>query len=146
MNIPQKFLSGVAAAILAAGMATAQTNSNSAADSQFVTKAAQGGMAEVELGQLAVQRASNDKVKQFGQRMVDDHSKANDELKKIAAQKGMTVPSSVDAKYRAAIDRLSKLKGAQFDRAYMQDMLKDHREDVAEFKRESESGSDADIK
>src|SRR5213595_641025 len=130
MNIPQKFLSGVAAAMLAAGMAAAQTPS--AADKQFVTKAAQGGMAEVELGQLAQQRASSDKVKEFGKRMSDDHSKANEELKKIAAQKQITVPSSVNAQQRATIDRLSKLKGAQFDRMYMQNMVKDHKEDVAE--------------
>jgi len=78
--------------------------------------------------------------------MVDDHSKANDELKRVASQKGITVPSSVDRKERATIDRLSKLNGDAFDRAYMQDMVKDHQEDVAEFKKEASSGADSDVK
>ncbi len=150
MNLPQKFLAGAAAAALAAGMAAAQSQSKSAnrlaADNTFVTKAAEGGMAEVEMGQLAVQHASNNMVKQFGQKMVDDHSKANDQLKKIAAQEGITLPSTVSAKEQAEMDRLSKLNGAAFDRAYMQEMVKDHRQDVAEFKKEANSGDNPQVK
>jgi putative membrane protein len=118
----------------------------SSADASFITKAAEGGMAEVELGKLATQKASNDQVKQFGQRMVDDHTKANDELKQIASQQGVPVPASLTAKHRSAMDRLSKLDGAEFDRAYMQMMVQDHREDVNEFKRESEKGNDSAVK
>ncbi|HYM26039.1 MAG TPA: DUF4142 domain-containing protein [Vicinamibacterales bacterium] len=115
-------------------------------DTTFVAKAARGGMAEVELGKLATEKASSDEVKKFGQRMVDDHSKANDELKSIAQQKNMTVPSDLSAKDKALRDRLSKLSGAAFDRAYMRAMVTDHREDVNEFRVESKSGKDAEVK
>jgi putative membrane protein len=121
-------------------------NRMQAADSTFVTKAAQGGMAEVKLGELAKDHGSSDAVKKFGQRMVDDHTKANDDLKEIASKKGITLPSDVDAKDRATYDRLSKLNGAAFDRAYMADMVRDHRTDVSEFRKESQSGSDPDVK
>jgi putative membrane protein len=116
------------------------------ADQTFATKAAEGGMAEVKLGQLATEKASDPDVKQFGQRMVDDHSKANDELKQIAGKKGITLPTDVSAKDQALYDRLSKLSGAEFDKEYMKDMVSDHRTDVAEFKKESDHGSDSDLK
>jgi putative membrane protein len=109
-------------------------------------KAAQGGMAEVALGQLAVSHASNGKVKEFGQRMIDDHTKANTELKQVASHKGETVPSQVDPKDQATMDRLSKLNGNQFDGAYMNDMVKDHKMDIAEFKKEASGGDDPEVK
>jgi putative membrane protein len=118
----------------------------SPADKQFVKKAAEGGMDEVELGQLATQNAKSDEVKQFGQRMVDDHSKANDQLKQVAEQKGVTLPTKLSPKDQAEKDRLSKLKGEQFDRAYMQHMVMDHKKDVAEFKKESTSAKDPEVK
>jgi putative membrane protein len=121
-------------------------NRLAAADQTFAMKAAQGGMAEVKLGQLAKDHASNSAVKQFGQQMVDDHSKANDELKDLASKKGITLPTDIAAKDQATYDRLSKLNGAEFDRAYMADMVKDHRTDVSEFRRESERGQDSDLK
>src|SRR5438876_8321902 len=116
------------------------------ADQAFVMNAAKGGMAEVELGKLAAEKASRDEVKKFAQRMADDHSKANDELKTLAQGKGITLPSAVDAKDKATQDRFAKLSGAAFDRAYMQHMLADHRKDVAAFKTESTSGKDPDVK
>src|SRR3954454_10112939 len=116
------------------------------ADSTFITKAAVGGLAEVKLGQLATQKASNADVKAFGQQMVDDHGKANDELKQLASSKGITLPTDIDAKDQAKYDRLSKLSGAEFDRAYMREMVSDHRMHVSEFRRESERGSDPDVK
>jgi len=103
-------------------------------------------MAEVQLGQLATQKAQSDDVKKFGQRMVDDHSKANDQLKSIASQKGITVPSGLDAKDEALKDKLANMSGAQFDHAYMQAMVKDHKEDIAEFQKEASSGRDPDVK
>jgi putative membrane protein len=103
--------------------------------SGFARKAAAGGMAEVELGRLATQKASSDKVKQFGQRMVDDHSKANDELKQVASTAGIELPSEIDSKSKATIEKLSRLSGAEFDKAYMADMVRDHEHDVAEFAR-----------
>src|SRR5262249_17471675 len=87
-------------------------------DHQFVTEAASGGMEEVELGKIGTEKASSDQVKQFGQRMVDDHGKANDELKALAQSKNITVPSAPSAKDQATIDKLSKLSGEPFDRAY----------------------------
>jgi putative membrane protein len=122
------------------------SGSLSSADQNFVKKAAEGGMAEVELGKLAKEKASSSEVKQFGERMVTDHSKANEELKSIASQKGVTLPTTLNAKDQATKDRLSKLSGEQFDRAYMNDMVKDHTKDVSEFKKESTTAKDPDIK
>jgi putative membrane protein len=116
------------------------------ADAKFAMDAAKGGMMEVEMGRMAVAQASSADVKQFGQKMVDDHSKANDELKGIASQKGMTLPSAIDAAGKAKMDKMAKLSGAAFDKAYMADMVADHKKDVAEFRKEASSGKDADIK
>ena len=121
-------------------------NGSGSADQTFMMKAAQGGMAEVQMGQLAKDHAQSQAVKDFGQRMVDDHSKAGDELKGLASQKGVTLPSDMDAKDKAIYDRLSKLNGAAFDKAYMRDMVADHKADIAEFRRESNSGKDPDTK
>ena len=117
-----------------------------AADRAFAKEAATGGMAEVDLGQLAASKASNADVKQFGQRMVDDHSKANDELKSWASQKSVTLPTELDAKHKAEHARLDKLSGEAFDRAYMAAMVTDHNQDVAAFQRESKMAKDADLK
>jgi putative membrane protein len=116
------------------------------ADHHFVTDAAVGGMAEVELGKVAAEKAANADVKKFGQRMADDHGKANDELKSLAQSKQITLPSAIDAKHKATIDQLSKLSGEAFDRAYVQEMLKDHQKDVAAFRAESKSGKDPEVK
>ena len=126
--------------------ARAQNANRMTADSNFATKAAQGGMAEVQLGNLAKDHASSTEVKNFGQQMVSDHTKANDQLKSIAAQKNITLPTSIDAKDQAVYDRLSKLNGVEFDRAYMRQMVEDHRKDVSEFRKESTSGSDPELK
>ncbi len=116
------------------------------ADQQFMMKAAQGGMVEVELGKLAKDHASSQAVKDFGQQMSDDHGKANDELKDLASKKNVTLPTEVNATDKATMDRLSKLNGAAFDRAYMRDMVMDHKKDVAEFQTEADSGMDPDVK
>jgi len=115
-------------------------------DQTFVKKAAAGGMAEVELGRLAQQNGRSAEVKSFGQRMVDDHSKANDQLKSIAQSKNITLPTTLNAKDRALRDRLAKLQGDQFDKAYMQAMVRDHKKDVNEFRRESTAAKDPDVK
>jgi putative membrane protein len=122
------------------------SSAKSSADAKFVKEAADGGMAEVELGQLAVEKASSEDVKKFGQRMVDDHGKANDKLKEIASTKGIELPQEPSAKHKATKDRLSKLSGTSFDKAYMADMLKDHKMDIAAFTRESTAGQDPDVK
>lgn len=118
----------------------------SAADKKFMTAAAQGGMEEVELGKLAAANGSDPDVKTFGQRMVDDHSKANDQLKQVAQTKGVTLPTDVTKSQRNEINKLSKMTGASFDKAYMKMMVKDHKKDVAEFQKESKSAKDADVK
>jgi putative membrane protein len=115
-------------------------------DNQFVTKAAQGGLAEVKLGELAKDKGASQSVKDFGDRMVTDHSAANNELKSLAGNKGVNVPEELTAKDQATYDRLSKLSGDQFDRAYMTTMVKDHQADVAEFRRASQTLSDSDLK
>ncbi|HEY7304332.1 MAG TPA: DUF4142 domain-containing protein [Bryobacteraceae bacterium] len=115
-------------------------------DKKFAKKAALGGMTEVELGKVAAEKASSDAVKQFGQKMVDDHSKANDQLKEIAAKSGIEIPTSLDSKHQSRVDKLSKLSGPAFDKAYMKDAVKDHEKDVDEFKDEAQYGSDPNIK
>jgi putative membrane protein len=119
---------------------------SSSSDRTFMQKAAQGGMAEVELGQLAQENGQSQEVKDFGKRMVDDHSKAGDQLKQVASQEGVTLPNDLSAKDKATKQRLSQLHGEAFDKAYMNDMVSDHREDVAEFKHESSSGRDPQVK
>jgi len=119
---------------------------SAAPDKTFLIKAAQGGITEVQLGQLAQEKGASADVKQFGSRMVQDHSKSNDELKVLAQQKGVTVPSKLDARHQATVDRFKHLSGAAFDRAYVRAMVKDHKSDAAEFTRESTSAKDPDVK
>ena len=130
----------------ATGSANRTTPSLSAADSEFVQKAAEGGLTEVELGRLAQQNASSDAVKQFGQRMEQDHTKANQDLQQVASSKGITLPQSINDKHAAEKDRLAKLSGKRFDSEYMKEMVKDHKEDVAEFQREANNAQDPDVK
>src|SRR5881227_2042534 len=142
----------IVAALSVGGVAMAQdspaakSSSLSEKDKTFMKKAAKGGMMEVAMGKLAEQNGQSDDVKSFGEQMVTDHSKANDELKSIASQKGITLPTSMNSKQQSEYNRLSKLQGADFDREYMKMMVSDHRTDVNEFRKESERGSDPDIK
>jgi putative membrane protein len=117
----------------------------SSADRAFSREAAIGGLAEVELGRLAAQKASNERVKQFGLHMVDDHSKANDALKQAAGQEGIDLPTELDAKHKALRDRLSALSGAAFDQTYMDEMVKDHVEDVAAFQKQARRRSSTPV-
>jgi putative membrane protein len=124
------------------GYTDRSTSTVSAADQDFAIKAAQGGMAEVELGKLAQERGSSDHVKEYGKMLVDDHARMNNELKDIASKENIVLPSGVSSEQRQNIDRLAKLSGAQFDREFLTDSAKDHREDIAEFEKESNSGQD----
>jgi putative membrane protein len=131
----------------AANNRTAATKSRAAmVDAHFAKEAAQGGMAEVKLGQLAEEKGSNDSVKSFGKRMVGDHSKADDKLKEVASRESITLPTDISAKDQATYDRLSKLNGAAFDRAYARDMVKDHETDVAAFQKEANAGKNDSLK
>ena len=115
-------------------------------DGHFVREAGEGGIFQVAAGRLAVQKASNSDIRQFGQRMIDDHSKANDELKRIAAKDSLTFPARMSSRDHATLNRLSNLSGTAFDRAYIRDMVKDHESDLAAFQREANNGANADVK
>lgn len=125
---------------------TASTSTMDPADSDFMMKAAQGGMAEVDMGNMASSKATNADVKKFGDRMVTDHSKANDELKQLAATKGVTLPTAVSDEQKKAMDEMTAKSGKDFDKFYMDDMVKDHEKDVAEFEKASKEAKDADLK
>ena len=115
-------------------------------DHNFIMDAAMGGMMEVELGRVAAEKGMSEAVKKFGQRMVDDHSKANSELMSLASSKGITLPTELDAKHRAEVTKFSAMSGAELDREYTKMMVSDHRKDVSEFEKESTRGTDADLK
>lgn len=115
-------------------------------DADFARAAASGGIMEVQLGKTAQERASNAEVKEFGRRMQTDHSKANDELKRLAAKKDIKIPSQPAGKHKAVVDKLSKLKREEFDRAYMGIMVDDHKEDIELFERQADKGRDADLR
>jgi putative membrane protein len=119
---------------------------SAAADTTFMKKAADGGMAEVALAKLAQTKSSNAEVKAFAEKLEQDHTKANDELKTLAQSKNVTLPSTMSKMHQAKEDKLSKLSGAAFDRAYIADMLADHKKDVAEFERQSTQATDPDVK
>ena len=137
-------LAALALLVLPVSYVAAQSTTN--LDAQFVQQAASGGLAEVELGRLALQKATNPDVKQFGQRMVNDHGAANAELTTMCQSKGVTLPTEPEAKYRATHDRLASLSGPAFDREYMADMVTDHQQAVSDFQREAQSGQDPQIR
>jgi putative membrane protein len=136
-------------ALLAVGLlvpcAKAETTV-SMADANFILAAAQGGMTEVKLGELAATNGVRDDVKEFGQMMVKDHTTINDDLKALAAQKGVTLPGSLDVKHQGMVDKLAALTGPGFDDAYINAMIKAHQKDARAFKAESAATQDADIK
>jgi putative membrane protein len=115
-------------------------------DTAFAKMAAEGGLAEVKLGQLAEGKGTAQAVKDFGKRMVTDHSKADDTLKAAASKDRIALPTEMSAKDQVVYNRLSNLSGQAFDRAYARDMVRDHSADVAEFRQEAKDGKDASIK
>jgi putative membrane protein len=125
---------------LAAGAA------DSTPDASFYKKAAEGGMAEVELGKLAQEKSSNASVKEFGGMMITDHTAANEKLKTIAASKNVKLPTSPSVGQMATKTKLQVLSGDTFDKSYIKDMIEDHEEDIKEFKQEAMSGQDPEAK
>lgn len=115
-------------------------------DNAFMTEAARGAIAEVELGRLAATKAANGEVKRFANMMVKDHSAANAELKDLASKKGVTLPAQMDPANQAKVEELRGKVGAEFDRSYIEAMVDAHEKDVAEFERQSVSASDPDVK
>lgn len=139
-------LAWTAAAQQGAPTNTAPTNTKvQRSDRNFIVKAAEGGTEEVELGRLAQSKAANEAVKQFAQRMVEDHGNANKELMELAANKGVKLDDKAP-KRNSMMDRLSKLQGADFDREYVKEMVKDHKKDVAEFRRMHSGAVDPNLK
>jgi putative membrane protein len=115
-------------------------------DCNFIQEAAQGGMTEVKLGELASSTGQRDDVKEFGQRMVKDHTSIDESLKALAAEKGVALPASLDAKHQGMVDKMSALSGTDFDNAYIACMIKDHKQDAKAFKTESSATKDMDVK
>lgn len=153
---------GVAALTLAAAGAQAQTGTPTSkmqstmpaqsqmkatgADKTFMKEAIQGDLAEVQMGKLAQQNGQSEAVKQFGQKLVSDHGANADKAKQLADQMGMTPPTEPNAKQQAEYKKMSKLSGEKFDREFAQGMVKDHKTDIAKFKKEAKkSGRVADF-
>jgi putative membrane protein len=115
-------------------------------DKEFATKAAHAGHAEVELGKLGQSKGTSDSVKSFGGQMVEDHSKANKELEKVAKQKNLQLPTGPDERQKLAYQKLEKLSGEEFDSAFMEQMVTDHQEATKLFEEASEKGKDPEIR
>lgn len=128
------------------GATTTKATSLNHADKKFIIDAAEGGMMEVEAGKVAATQGTDPDVKAFGQKMVDDHTKANDKLKQIAADKGVTLPTDLGTMDKHNLAKLQKTTGADFDRLYMSDMVKDHKKDVSDFEHASKGAKDNDVK
>ena len=145
-------IAALATASLSSGIAqaadpmTSATGGNVAgADRTFVEKATIGGMTEIKASELAKEKGTNPAVKEYSAHMIADHTKASEELSKIATAKGVTPPGTLDKSHQSSIDKLAKLSGADFDKAYMKQMVSDHKDTVSLFQKEAKSGKDADL-
>lgn len=153
-GLPETETTGTAQAVSQTSTATATTTAAGGGtitnmtpeDKTFVTEAGIGGLAEVQMGNLALNKASSADVKAFGQRMVTDHSKANAELAQLATAKGLALATELDGEHKSALEHLTSLSGAEFDKAYMQHMVQDHQKDVQAFQNSSTMATDADVK
>jgi len=149
-----------AAFIFSSGFALAASDSTKAGESRrkeskgklpsgeerFMKEAASGGLMEVELGKIAAEKGSHQRVKEFGKRMQADHSKANTQLKKIASSKGVDLPTQPSGEHKSTMDKLTKLSGTEFDREYMEAMVDDHKEDIEKFQTQADKGKDPELK
>lgn len=129
--------------------ATASSDSMARAqkeDVDDVIEIASGGMMEVELGKIALQKATSSKVKQFAQMMIDDHTKANDELKALASSKNIVLPETLIDKHQKTVNDVSEETGKKFDKKYMDTMVEDHKNDVDKFRKIADKANDSDIK
>jgi putative membrane protein len=115
-------------------------------DLEFATKAAEGGLMEVQLGELAQQQGKDEQVVEFGQRMVQDHGQANEKLKMIAEQKGIELPQELPEDAQQKYEELQQLSDAEFDESYMDEMVADHEEDIELFEEQAELGEDSDLR
>jgi putative membrane protein len=134
---------GAIVVIFTAGQALAAL---SPADKTFATKAASDGAAEVMLGKLAMHNAGSAQVRQLGDRMVTDHTQANDELQQIGRREDLTLPTRPGTNGQAMDERLGNMKGQTFDATYTRDMVQDHEQAIADFRKEAATGQDAELK
>jgi putative membrane protein len=137
---------GAANSSMNSQMNNVQMNGPSPVDRLFVKKALQGGIAEVQLGQLTLQKSNNDQVKQFAQKMIDDHTRMGDQMKPVAQQVGVAVPTEPSKKDKATMAKMQALSGSAYDQAYIKDMVKDHKQDLSDFQMEASSGQDPAVK
>ena len=121
-------------------------DSNLEDDAQWAVKAAEGGLWEVKLADLALTKSGSPKVKELAKHIKDDHTKANDELKALAAKKNITLPTSLSEKKQEKYDDFAKKTGSEFDKDYVENMVKDHKDDISLFKKEGENGKDPDVR
>jgi len=128
------------------GPAAAGPNAGPSMDKEFVKKALEGNMAEIQMGQLALEKSSDEQVKQFAQRMVDDHGKMVEQLKPVAEQMGVKVPEGPSKGQMKNMDKMKGLSGDAFDQAYIKSMVKDHKNDDSEFKQEAQSTQNPQLK
>ena len=136
----------LATSICALALTAMTVSAHAASDKGFVEKAARGGLAEVQLGQLAQQKATNPEVKAMAQHIVQGHQKANQELQQMAQAKGITIPTNLDRKHEKTHEKLSKLSGAEFDKEYVKAMVKDHKDDIEDFEKQAKRGEDPELK
>jgi putative membrane protein len=136
---------GISAVLMIALVTTAVFTVIVIGQNSFYTEAAQSNMAEIELSQMALQKSNNEEIKQFAQRMIDDHTKANEELQELAANKGVTLPSEPDEDQKETAEELSELSDEDFDEEYMDVQVSDHETVIGFFEIEADEGSDADV-
>lgn len=136
---------GTSSSASASSQSSSTTSTLSQEDQQFLKEAVQGGMAEVQMGRLASQKGQSEAVKQLGQKLVQDHTKANQELKQLASKKGVTLTSEPGTEHKGALDHLRSLQGQEFDKAFTQHAVQDHQKDIQKFEKASQS-QDPEIK
>ncbi len=125
---------------------TGQTVKKEPPDQKFAADAAKGNQAEIQIGQLAQQKADSPAAKTFGQHLVNDHTAAENQLQQIATKKGLTLDTQPSRAQKSEYDKLNKLSGAAFDKELARYEAKDHKKDISEFEKEANKGSDSDIK
>ncbi len=143
-NLISSFV-GAFAVVLAVAVATAAFDEK-LTDNAFLQKAVSAGMTEIKAGQMALQKATDAKVKTFAQLMIDDHSRANKELEALARRKGWVLPESIDQKCQNELDKLASATAQEFDRKYLRGQIAAHEEAVKVFAEQSQTGQDNDLK
>jgi len=128
------------------GEATREGTPTRIDDKAFLRRVAVDDMMQVELGKLAAEKGSSDAVKQYGRKMADDRQKAHEEVTQLASKQGITIPETLDSKHKGKVEKLAKLDGQNFDKAFLKEVTHDDGEDVADFQAETNGGSDTAVK